>query len=94
MNSGRNSIFGPTAPWVDDDTVYPLVLRRTADTLADRLSLRAAKLREDPVDIDTVILEIRKQIAACALDDPIRASDLAEMLMELLLCRENAHRDI
>lgn len=92
-----SKIYGPpSAPWVDDgeDTVYPLVLRRTADALADRLERRVKHLREDGVTTDDVYIEIRRQIASCALDDPIAASDLADLLLELMWSKENARRAV
>lgn len=88
---------GPGAPWLEDegeDTVYPLVLRRTADALADRLAARVARLRSDDVATDEVLMEIRKQMAACALDDPILAADLADLMIELVWTKENALRAI
>lgn len=81
---------GPTAPWADEDeTVYPFILHRTASVLADRLDRRSSLLRSETVTADDVILEIRRQIADCVLDDPIRASDLVELLLELLWSKEN-----
>jgi hypothetical protein len=79
--------IGATAPWandaMDDDED---VLRRIADTLAHRLNQRLETLREPSAD--DVILEIRRQIADCAFDDPIRASDLAGFILEVLSRRE------
>lgn len=88
---------GPSASWLDDDddaSVYPLVLRRTADALADRLEARVARLRDDNVSTDEVLLEIRRQMAACALDEPILAADLADLMIELVWTKENARRAI
>ena len=84
----------PSAPWVDEDeeSVYPLVLRRTADVLVERLEQRIQRLRQEPVDVDVVTIEIRRLIAASAIDDPIGASDLAELLVELFHAKENAKR--
>jgi hypothetical protein len=39
-------------------------------------------------------MEIRRQIAAAAMDDPIGAGDLAELLTELLMAKENAKRAV
>ena len=84
----------PGAPWVEEqeESVFPLVLRRTADVLLDRLEQRMITLRQEPLDTDKVILEIRRAIAASAIDDPIGASDLAELLVELLQSKENTRR--
>jgi len=78
----------------DDETVFPLVLRRTADVLADRLEQRLRVLRQDTVTTDEVIAEIRRHIAAGALDDPIGVGDLAELLVELITTKENTHRAV
>lgn len=93
---GPSQPWGPNAPWfdTDEDSVFPLVLRRTADALADRLAVRTESLRSDRVTIDEVCMEIRRQIAAAAMDDPIGAGDLAELLTELLMAKENAKRAV
>jgi hypothetical protein len=91
----RNAFLGPTAPWIDDsegDTVYPMLLRSAAEALADRLEVRVALLRSPAASTDEVLMEIRRQVATCALDDPILASDLAELMLELLHSREHAKR--
>lgn len=84
----------PGAPWVEDDdeSVYPLVLRRSADVLVERLEQRISILRREPMDVDVVTIEMRRLIAASAIDDPIGASDLVDMLLELLRAKENAKR--
>lgn len=86
----------PSPRWLDDEddgpSVLSLVLRRTSDTLASSLELRANRLRADEVTVEEVIVEIRKQIAACAIDDPIGAGDLSELMLELVRVRENAIR--
>ena len=86
----------PGAPWVEEqeESVYPLVLRRTADVLLDRLEKRMIALRQEHLNADNVVLEIRKGIADAAIDDPIGASDLAELLVELLHAKENTRRSI
>ena len=86
----------PAPPWadIDESTVYPLVLRRSADALADRLEARVKRLRSDGVTSDMLNVEIRKQMAAAAIDDPIFASDLADLLLELVWCKENAQRAV
>lgn len=86
----------PSAPWIDDEdeSVYPLVLRRTADVLVEKLVYRIQALRRDEVTADDVIVEIRRQIATSALDDPLGAGDLAEMLLELIQAKENARRAV
>lgn len=88
------SLRPPGAPWYDDDesSVYPLVLRRTADDLADRLEQRIALLRRSDVTADDVCMEIRRQIGAAAIDDPLGAGVLAELLLELLAAKENSRR--
>lgn len=85
---------GPSAPWADADEedVYPLVLRRTADSLASKLELRVHMLRSDSVTLDEVASEIRRMIATCALDDPLGASDMADLLLELMWAKENTRR--
>ena len=62
--------------------------------LADRLTVRVRRLRSDEVNADEVLMEIRQQMAACALDDPIRAADLADLMIELVWSKENTHRAI
>jgi hypothetical protein len=94
VNSNR--AYGPHAPWSEDpdESIFPIVLRRTADILADRLDHRASVLRNERVTTDEVCMEIRRQIAAAAMDDPIGAGDLAELLTELLMSRENVRRAV
>lgn len=78
----------------DGETVFPMLQRRTADALADRLEARVALLRSDEVPTEEVLLEIRRQIATCALDEPIVAADLAELMVELVHAREHAQRAV
>lgn len=92
----KKSYGPPGAPWVDEDeaSVFPLVLRRTADVLADQLESRLRMLKRADVTADQVMLEIRRQIAACAIDEPMGAGLLSELLLELLTAKENARCDL
>ena len=95
MRTSLDDFPGASAPWADhDDTVYPMRLRSAAEALADRLDARAAHLRSDDVTTDDVLMEIRRQIASCALDDVIRASDLAELMLDLVWSQEHAARAV
>jgi hypothetical protein len=86
---------GPGVPWLDEDeTVYSMVLRRTADTLAERLEVQAARLRDDSVTTDEVFEAIKKQMAACAVDDPLLTADLAELMLELIYAKEHSARAV
>jgi hypothetical protein len=49
-------------------------------------------LRSDSVTLDEVASEIRRMIATCALDDPLGASDMADLLLELMWAKENTRR--
>ena len=90
----RRTSGAPTAPWheEDEESVFTLVLRRTADQLARRLQERRSLLLSIDVTTEDVIVEIRRQIAASAIDDPIGAADLSELLLELVRSKENANR--
>ena len=86
---------GPGVPWLDEDeTIYSMVLRRTADALADRLEAQARQLRSDAVTTDEVFEAIRKQMAACSIDDPLLTADLAELMLELLYAKEHSARAV
>lgn len=91
-----NNNFGPPgAPWIDDEeSVYPLVLRRTMEVLVGKLEQRIAILQREPINVDTITIEIRRLIAASAIDDPLGAGDLAELLVELIHAKENAKRAV
>lgn len=90
----KNSYGPPTAPWYegDEESVFPLVLRRSADVLADRLEARVAMLRRADVTTDDVCMEIRRHIASASIDDPLAAGIYADLLLELLAARENSKR--
>lgn len=87
-----SSFLGATAPWMtdsDDQYVYPQTRHMAAEQLRRALEARLAALLT--ADIDSVMLEIRKQIAECAVSGDItRAGDLGEVALDLLAAREHA----
>jgi hypothetical protein len=87
----RSPYFGgPSAPWADeDDDLYPhdedvaFRLDRMASALATGLEIRAAKLRSSS-DVETILAEIRCQIAAaCVLDNFLAVGELTDMMLEV-----------
>jgi hypothetical protein len=86
----------PRAAWLldeDDDglpSIYPIFLRDTAHALARRLDRQAARLRVDGVTTEEVVQAIKRQIAACVVDDPLLTIELAELLIEVLSAEEHA----
>ena len=82
----------PLAPWVDDAaSVYPQLAASVAEDLKARLLARAARL--DTEDIDSLLLEIRCQMAEEAVTGSlIGAGDLAERALSLVYAKEHSHR--
>ncbi len=83
--------LGASADWVDDDEVtHEHVKRRVADHLRERLVARIALLDQVDLSADEVVTEMRRQMAACAVDDNLMlASDLGDATWDLLQHRKS-----
>jgi hypothetical protein len=81
--------LGASAPWVDDKEVtYDHVLREVADHLRKSLTERIAKLDLTDVSTDDVVIEMRRQVAECAVDGNLmRAGELSEATWDLIQYR-------
>lgn len=82
-------IGGPSAPWADEDDLYPegdsisLRIDSTASALAKALEMRALKMRSSPT-VGLILDEIRAQIsAACATNNFTAIGELTDMMMEM-----------
>ena len=83
--------LGASAPWVDEDeATYEHVQRQVADFLRGRLLRRASALNTTDLNTEDITLEVRRQMAECAVDgDLVLVSDLAEGLLALLGLRDD-----
>jgi hypothetical protein len=83
--------LGASAPWVDDaETTYAHTRRQVADHLRAKLLDRIAVLDQTEVSTEEVTVELRRQMAACAVDgNLLLASDLGEAVWDLLQWRES-----
>lgn len=83
--------LGASAPWIDEDeATYEHVQRQVADFLRGRLLRRASALNTTDLYVEEIAIEIRRQMAECAVDgDLVRASDLAEGLLSLLSLKDD-----
>lgn len=84
--------FGPAAAWVDEDSlVYEHVLQEAAEVLKATLRHRLAVLEDYGLSANDIVAEARRQVAAAAVDgDLTKASDLQELVMQVLLAREES----
>lgn len=90
----RSSFLAPPAPWMldeEDEYLYQQTLSAAADLLQKHLERRIALLAED--GIDEVLLEIRKQMAECAVEGDItRSGDLGDLVMDIVASKAHARR--
>lgn len=90
----RSSFLAPPAPWMldeEDEYLYQQTLSAAADLLRKHLERRIALLAED--GIDEVLLEIRKQMAECAVEGDItRSGDLGDLVMDIVASKAHARR--
>lgn len=85
------SFLGPSPSWEEEDVVYEHAVSRAGDLLRRRLLARVAALESVP--LDGLVLEIRCQVAESAVTGHLSAaSDLNDLLMELLTAREHMTR--
>ena len=83
---------GPTAAWVDeDDLVFEHELQEAAETLKASLRQRLAILEDYDLSANDIVAEARRQVATAAVDgDLTKASDLQELVMQVLLARDES----
>ena len=83
--------LGASADWVDDgEATYEHTKRRVADHLRERLVSRIALLDQVDLSTDDVVTELRRQMAACAVDGNLMlASDLGDATWDLFQHRES-----
>tara|TARA_Y100000310_G_scaffold341577_1_gene441171 strand:- start:403 stop:690 length:288 start_codon:yes stop_codon:yes gene_type:complete len=91
MPTPKKSFIGPSARWVDDgDATFEHVKRDVAGLLRERLKDRIATLDQVDVTLEDVATELRRHMAACAVDGNLMfAAELSESLWELLRFRES-----
>jgi len=86
--TGRTPFIGASAPWVEDEEdveSYGHVLRHVAEYLRARLQVRLHALDLEGVGTDAVVLELRRQMAECAVDGNLMvASEIGEATWSLL----------
>ena len=89
---GKPPFLGASASWLDDaEVTYDHVKREVADHLRERLQARIAVLEQIDVSTEEVATELRRQMAACAVDgNLVLASDLGEATWDLLRFRESS----
>lgn len=87
---------GPSAPWVnEEETNYAHQLRVAAGALRMALMKRVDALDQPDVTLETLLDEIRRQIAACAVDGHVTlASDLSDLAISLATAREWNNRSL
>ncbi|MAH47444.1 hypothetical protein CMI37_16590 [Candidatus Pacearchaeota archaeon] len=83
--------LGASASWVDDQEVtFEHVKRQVADHLRKRLQARLALLGQIDLSTQDVAMELRRQMAACAVDGNLMlASDLGDATWDLLQYRQS-----
>jgi hypothetical protein len=83
--------LGASANWVDDDeATYEHVKRQVADYLRERLQARTAALDRSELTTNEIVVELKRQMAECAVDgDLVLAADLGEATWSLLQYRES-----
>jgi hypothetical protein len=85
--------LGASAPWVDDEeSTYEHVKHEMAAFLRTRLQARIALLDRTDLTTQEVIIELRRQMAGCAVDGNLMfAHELGEATWDLLQYKESAH---
>lgn len=83
--------LGASAPWVDDgESTFHHAKHQVADYLRKRLTARLELLERTDLATEDVAMELRRQMAACAVDgNLILASDLGEATWDLLQYRDS-----
>lgn len=84
--AGFRTILGPMASWIqeDDDPIFQYAFEEAKLALRRQLERRLSNL-EDSSTVDDLLLEIRRQIADCAVDGRItEAADLQELALALV----------
>lgn len=93
--SPQDQFLGPTAPWMqgeEDEYVYKAVMSKAKELLRDRLQQRLSAVAGKP-DISQLLLELRREMAVCAVDGDLGAShELVYLYYELIEARENSLR--
>lgn len=88
--------LGPAAPWMkgdEDAYVYEYVRTEVSNFLAARLRARLAAIEDENAPLDVFIMELRRQIAACAVDGDVgTTSEMSDMVWDLVQARENTRR--
>jgi hypothetical protein len=87
----KKPFLGPSAPWVDDtEANYAHTKREVAERLRSSLLARIEVLVQVDVSTEEITTELRRQMAACAVDgNLVLASDLGEATWDLLQFRES-----
>jgi hypothetical protein len=76
----------------EDEYVFPHTVNLAVDALRKSLEARLQAL-EGTEDVEVVLVEIRRQVAECAVNGDItRAGDLSELALDLVAAREHARR--
>ena len=84
--------LGASASWVDDEeATYEHTKREVSEYLRQRLMARADLLSRVDVSTEQVTIELRRQMAECAVDGNLMLStELGEATWELLRFREGS----
>lgn len=90
----RSSFLAPMAPWMldeGDEYLYQQAVSAASDHLRKRLEQRLASLEAEVTD--DVLLEIRRQMAECAVEgDVTRSGDLGDFVMDIVASKAHARR--
>jgi len=94
-NFDDDAYLGPAAPWMkneEESYVYEYVTTRAQEILTRRLQARLESISGTPT-LDALVWEIRRQLAACAVDGEIGpSSELSDLVWELVEAREQARK--
>lgn len=91
MSKKELPFLGASAPWIDEDEAsYVHIQRQVADFLRGRLTARIRTLNSSDLNTEDVSIEIRRQMAECAVDgNLVLVSDLSDSLLALLGLRDD-----
>jgi hypothetical protein len=85
------SYLGPSAEWVDDaEVTFEHSKRQLADFLIQRLMVRVGALKAIDLPTELISVELRRQMAECAVDgNLLLGGELSEATWALLSQRES-----
>jgi len=91
MSTPKSPYLGPSSAWdEDEDTTYNHVRRQVADFLQGRLRERLLHLNSMDITTEHVLVELRRQMAECAVDGNLMlASEISESIWNLLQYKES-----